>query len=316
LRRQRRGGQGRKPLFDTPDFLFGRTKDLSQVKAPILALAEKYYIENRNLPRTDRSTWVPKASEDIAALHQQDYDIKDFKDPLGVAVQQVLKVGMSFDFDHDTKIPIGTKPSIHRLRARAAKSAIRRVQQIYQDVASQEDRLNQIDDVNLQNQEKIKLRQQSEEEIQYLAQSLLELIPTNAPPPDGLGQLDVLRVIRESDVMPSVPKYDGLVASQGPTQGDVWEDAVRSEYGDEAVEYYQREKAEIEKRDKEYWSQQKSPRSQEDDDDEDLGSDGIDDQITDVDDDYSMEWIKRNNPSLDIDSNNDDEDGGMVTYMA
>lgn len=52
------------------------------------------------------------------------------KDPLGIAIQQTFGIGLGFNFDHMTKLKKNEIPSIRRLQARAAKSALYRANQI------------------------------------------------------------------------------------------------------------------------------------------------------------------------------------------
>lgn len=102
---------------------------------------------------------------------------------MGVAVQQTFGIGLSFGFDHDRKLKPGETPSTRRLQARAAKSAIKRAQEIYDAATSKQ----MLDGIDVPAKRKIKaaeLRKQSNEEMQYLATRLSELVPTNPCPTD------------------------------------------------------------------------------------------------------------------------------------
>jgi hypothetical protein len=120
---------------------------------------------------TDRESWKPQAMEKLRQEHEQDYLANNktlsFKDPLGVALQQTLNVGLGFNFDYQTPLKSDEKPSLRRLQARAAQSAVQRIQQLRRFNASEED---------IQNQRS------------FLVQELTELIPqpTDDEPSDNL----------------------------------------------------------------------------------------------------------------------------------
>jgi hypothetical protein len=97
---------------------------------------------------------------------------------LGVAVYKSLGIGLGFNFDHMNKLPENEVPTSRRLQARAAKSAVRRVQAIYDAPAAQEI-LDGIDDPIERDQKAAELRREADQEIQYLAKRLSELIPTD-----------------------------------------------------------------------------------------------------------------------------------------
>ena len=111
------------------------------------------------------------------------------KDPLGIALQQTFGIGLSLDFDHNSKLNEGERPSIHRLRARAAKSAIRRYNQIPEifegaDVEKEREKLT--------NSMKV----------------FVTLIPSNAYAPEG-KPLDVLSM-RRSEAESLTPQSSTL----------------------------------------------------------------------------------------------------------
>lgn len=111
----------------------------------------------------------------LAEKHQQDYDLKEFEDPLGVAVQQTLGIGLGFNFDHDIPLKKGTKPSLRRLQARAAKSAIRRIQLLYDSAAKE---LDDIPDPGVRKTKALEIGKRIEEERKFLASRMTELVPT------------------------------------------------------------------------------------------------------------------------------------------
>lgn len=139
-------------------------------------------------PVPDRDLWKKDAMANVAKFHQSDYDKKSFTDPLGVAVQQRLGIGLRFMDDHTRRLKKEEKVSTRRLQARAGKSAVARANDLYRErneitagivenVKDPVERQKQIDQV----------REKVEEEVAYLAQRLTELIPTEADPSDGPG---------------------------------------------------------------------------------------------------------------------------------
>jgi len=130
----------------------------------------------------NRSTWIPNASERIAKIHQENYERQTFDDPLGIAFQQTFGVGLSLDFDHDTKLSKDEEPSVHRLRARAAKSLIKSYNSIPGEMKKQ---VKCIEDDKQREIEYMRMVQEERDEVVRTARELLTLLPTNAPAPEG-----------------------------------------------------------------------------------------------------------------------------------
>jgi len=97
---------------------------------------------------------------------------------LGVAVYKTLGIGLGFTFDHTSKLKQGEVPSVRRLQARAAKSAVKRAQQLHNasDVKAE---LDSISDPEERDRRAKELRQKADEEIKHLAQRLSDLVPTD-----------------------------------------------------------------------------------------------------------------------------------------
>jgi hypothetical protein len=95
---------------------------------------------------------------------------------LGVAVQQTLGIGHGYNFDHTRKLEKDEQPTIRRLQARTAKSAIKRVQQIY-DAEGAMDELDGISDSKERDKKALELRKRADDEIKFLAKRLSELVP-------------------------------------------------------------------------------------------------------------------------------------------
>jgi hypothetical protein len=98
------------------------------------------------------------------------------QDPLGVAVQQTFGIGLGYNFDHTRMLEKDEQPTIRRLQARAAKSAIKRVQKVY-DAEAARDELDGISDSKERGKKALELRKRTDDEIKYLAKRLTELVP-------------------------------------------------------------------------------------------------------------------------------------------
>jgi hypothetical protein len=98
------------------------------------------------------------------------------KDPLGIALYKSLGIGLGFNFDHMSRLPPGVKPSTRRLQARAVKSALQRVREIY-DPATARRELDGISDPIERDRRATELRQQAQREIDDMTTRLSNLIP-------------------------------------------------------------------------------------------------------------------------------------------
>jgi hypothetical protein len=103
------------------------------------------------------------------------------QDALGVAVHRIFGIGLGYNFDHMRTLDKDEKPSARRLQARAAKSAIRRVQELYDSQAAKKE-LDGIADPAERNRRARELREQTDVEIKYLAKRLTELVPQGFSP--------------------------------------------------------------------------------------------------------------------------------------
>jgi len=133
---------------------------------------------NPDAPRPDSTRWKAQAMETLAAKHENDYNSGTFEDPLGVAVQQTYGIGLGYQFDHVSELKEGERPSARRLQARAAKSAIKRAQEIY-DTNSIQVELDSINDPEERERKKAELRRKTDAEIAYIASALADLVPTD-----------------------------------------------------------------------------------------------------------------------------------------
>mmetsp|Transcript_32372 Transcript_32372/g.71102 ORF Transcript_32372/g.71102 Transcript_32372/m.71102 type:complete len:733 (-) Transcript_32372:70-2268(-) len=231
----------------------------------------------------NRDTLITRANERMMKLHQEDYDKGDFKDPLGVAVKRTLNIGLSFDFDHYTSLEKGEEPSIHRLRSRAAKSAVRRCNRISEEA---EEYLNTIEDPEKKLQAGVELAKERGVEVDEMADTIFNLIPTNAASPNPFSKV---QAISESEALAitgvQLPDPASMVATIGEVspnehigtdQPRVVDPFLDKEYRDEfirtAKEKMRKERGHT----------------------EDFNSGGADDSISlddDMDDEFVSDWL-------------------------
>jgi hypothetical protein len=93
-------------------------------------------------------------------------------------VQQTFGIGLGYQFDHWTELKDGERPSARRLQARAAKSAVKRAQEIYDATAAQKE-LDSIKDPKERSRKQASMRRATEAEMAYIASTLSDLIPTD-----------------------------------------------------------------------------------------------------------------------------------------
>jgi hypothetical protein len=101
---------------------------------------------------------------------------QDPKDPLGCAIYKTFGIGLGFFFDHMTPPADETKPSTRQLQARAAKSAQKRAVELFDAEGAQKE-LDLVEDLDLRHKRKKEMRQQTQQELDYMARRLTALIP-------------------------------------------------------------------------------------------------------------------------------------------
>ena len=174
------------------------------------------------------------------------------QDPLGIAVHKTLGVAMSFNYDHASLSPEGFNPDIHRLRARAAKSAVRRAREIYDpDLAQQQ--LDNIGDPAKRTEKALEMRRASETEISFLANELKRLVPAGSAEPAGISPIQfeqsgddtVLTFdhnrVQLSSNLPSIPDPSNVFTNKPePRTMDIKdedvEEIIRKEHGQDALD--------------------------------------------------------------------------------
>lgn len=157
----------------------------------ILRLVDKES-EIGDVPPKNRHLWISNASKAVAKTHKENYRNKSFHDPLGIALYKTFGLGMSMDFDHTSPLDQNEEPSIHRLRARAAKSAIQFYNNIPDIVASE---YEAISDPKLKESIIRKETRKRRGQLKSDVYNLMLMLPSNAPAPEG-KELEVLTMKR------------------------------------------------------------------------------------------------------------------------
>jgi hypothetical protein len=139
-------------------------------------LEEKVLEIDRLDTSIDSTKWKDESTRNLASEHQRDYDNGNFRDPLGVAIQQTFGIGLGYADSHMDALSEGEEPSPRRLQSRAAKSAIRRVQEIYDQTLDID--WDSITDFDEKESLKADLRQREKAETEYLAKQLTDLVPS------------------------------------------------------------------------------------------------------------------------------------------
>jgi hypothetical protein len=117
-----------------------------------------------------------------------------------------------------SNIPDGSRPSTRRLQARAAKSAIRRVQQLYDPERTRLE-LEAIADPDERKRRAVELRHEAEEEVRYMADRLSALIPLDMaldnPQDTRVDQYSTRFHLRDSSqaIERLLEKYGGVISS-------------------------------------------------------------------------------------------------------
>ncbi|CAB9528106.1 expressed unknown protein [Seminavis robusta] len=136
-------------------------------------------------PPPDRRVWKDAAMKRVAEFHQQDFEANKYTDPLGVAVQQTFGIGLVYMDDHLRPLDKDEQPSTRRLQARAAKSALKRVQELRREAIQKINQLGTGDeDPKEVEAKKTEIVLHVDSEIDRLGKRLAELTPYNDNP-DG-----------------------------------------------------------------------------------------------------------------------------------
>ncbi|KAL7468766.1 hypothetical protein ACHAXS_008998 [Conticribra weissflogii] len=208
--------------------------------------------ESLSLIFRDRDAAIANATISRSSKHEESFNKKEFEDLLGIAVQQTFGIGVSYDFDHFDPPSHGEEVSIHQLRARMAKSAIRRKKELDESKNTELNVLRRLKDNviaktnRMQAKNEIRLAeevilQKYGNETKRIKNSLLTLIPTNAEPPAGKEVMYENPIIAAGYVDLTVPiERKGLKATMesAPDSVALVEEYVRREYGEKAAGAY------------------------------------------------------------------------------
>eukprot|EP00569_Conticribra_weissflogii_P001553 CAMPEP_0171355922 /NCGR_PEP_ID=MMETSP0878-20121228/45464_1 /TAXON_ID=67004 /ORGANISM="Thalassiosira weissflogii, Strain CCMP1336" /LENGTH=820 /DNA_ID=CAMNT_0011861929 /DNA_START=337 /DNA_END=2799 /DNA_ORIENTATION=+ len=243
--------------------------------------------ESLSLIFRDRGAAITNATRSRSSRHEESFKKKEFEDLLGIAVQQTFGIGVSYDFDHFDPPSDGEEISIHQLRARLAKSGIRRKKELEKSMNTELEVLQRLRDNVITNNN----RMQAENEVQLteehirlkygnetdrIKKSLLTLIPTNAEPPAGKEEMyeNPIIVARYTDLNAPINRKDlKATVESAPDSLDLVEEYVRREYGEKAAEAYREEELLSRQRAKQVRSQLRERYRKLDDKDEFQGND-------------------------------------------
>jgi len=240
-------------------------------------------VESLSLIFRDRDAAVQNATQARLIKHQDSYDTKALDDVLGIAVQQSFDVGISYDFDHFAPKD-GDEIDIHQLRARMAKSAVRRKKELDSAMKKELDTLHRLKEnvtTDMNNNEaelEMKtvergIRERHAREVNEMRDSLLTLIPTNADMPKGTAdQYDnPIMVAEYVDLKAPFERSTELITSieSAPDSLEMIEDYVRRDFGDEAADAYRRDEIAARVKEKEMLSQFRDKYGELNDDNDD-----------------------------------------------
>lgn len=223
-------------------------------------------IESLSLTFRDREAAIQNATQARTDKHQESYDTKTLDDVLGVAVQQTFDIGLSYDFDHfDSPDDNGDEISIHQLRARMAKSAVRRKRELDGTMENELAVLSRLKD----NAATATNTEVAEEEMKFVKQKILDrhayevnqmrnalrtTIPTNADAPKGTERYDSPIMVAEYvDLQAVAPTRRGELQNMKDSIPDtlsIIEDHVRRDRGDIAADAYRQDEIAARKKEK------------------------------------------------------------------
>ena len=224
-------------------------------------------IESLSLIFRDRSAAIQNATQARIHKHQESYNTKTLDDVLGVAIQQTFDIGLSYDFDHfDSPENNGDEISIHQLRARMAKSAVRRKRELDGSMANELAVLRRLTDdaVTATNtevaEEEMKLveqviRDRHANEVNQMRDALCTMIPTNADAPNGTERYDSPIMVAEyvdlQAIAPTTRRGEFQVTKDSvPDSLSTIEEYVRRDLGDDAADAYRQDEIAARKKEK------------------------------------------------------------------
>lgn len=96
-----------------------------------------------------------------------------------MAIYKVFGVGIAYDFDHMSKPKDGEPITSRRMQARAAKSAVRRLQTITEAAKNAQNRAARISDPYKRNKQRLEIDEWLQNETDFLRRQLVDLIPVD-----------------------------------------------------------------------------------------------------------------------------------------
>jgi len=206
--------------------------------------------ESLSLIFRDRDAAIQNATQARYNKHQESYDAKTLDDVLGIAVQQTFGIGLSYDFEH-FDVPDNNDISIHQMRARMAKSAVRRKRELDRQMKEELEVLQRLKNNVLTPKTKdlaegemkeieIEIRNRNINEVDLMKTAMLNLIPTNALAPAGTEKYESPIMIAEyvNLTAPVENRKFKATVEPPPDSLSIIEEYVRKDYGDEAADAY------------------------------------------------------------------------------
>ena len=236
--------------FSTEGFKF---QDQSEVNDDLLVHTEEI-MESLSLIRRDRDAAINNATQARFTKHQESYDRQELDDVLGVAVQQTFGIGLSYDFEHFNTPLDDNNISIHQLRARLAKSAIREKKRLEKAMAKElkllrnlrgnvsTDMYDEITKREITDAEK-DIRNRYNFKLESIKSSLMRMIPTNAGIPEGIeNSFDSPIMVAEYVNLTAPIERRDLKATvlEAPDPLLAVEEYTRMNFGDQAADAYRK----------------------------------------------------------------------------
>jgi len=150
----------------------------------------------------DRGKWKSRASKFQVEIHKKQYETKKYTDPLGAAVYKAFGIGIGYNFDHQSELEEGKEPSVRRLQARAAKSAMRRYNELT-DREKQIEKLNETLDPKdeVDHDRKIQqMKKKVDDEINFIGSRLFDLVPVGSGDLEEFGQINTTIFQKKTEV--------------------------------------------------------------------------------------------------------------------
>ena len=217
--------------------------------------------ESLSLIFRDRDAAIQNATQARYNKHQESYDAKTLDDVLGIAVQQTFGIGLSYDFEH-FDVPGSSNISIHQMRARMAKSAVRRKRELDRKMNEELDVLERLkknvvtpktkdiaeDETRVVEDE---IRNRNLDEVEFMKAAMLRMIPTNAVAPAGTDLNDSPIIVAEYvNLTAPVNRQFTATVESAPDSLSMIEEYVRKDFGDEAADAYRQQEIAFRKKER------------------------------------------------------------------